>query len=89
VKPLPTYSFLEEAAAEARAESRRYWTSNNEKHPQRRKARFWPLHRPLDRGDHVNARAVRVLCAILELVEFRDLEAIEALVEREIERIPS
>jgi hypothetical protein len=77
------------AAREARAESRRYWVSNNEKHPQRKKARFWPLHRPLDRGDCINARGVRVLHAIIELIEFRDFEAIEAMVEREIERIPS
>ena len=84
------YTFLEAAAKAAREESRRYWAANTEKRPRRRKARFWPLHKPLDRGDCINPRAVRVLLALHELLfTFHDLDAVEALIKREIERIPT
>lgn len=82
------YSFLNEVAAEARAESRRYWAASNDKYPSRKRARFWPLHRPIDRGDCINARAVRVLCVINELLRFGNVEAVEELIIREIERVP-
>jgi hypothetical protein len=79
-----------EAASEARAESRNYWAANNDKHPLHGTARFWPLQRPRDPDGvlFLNARGVRVLCAILELLEFSDIKAIESLIFREITRVP-
>jgi hypothetical protein len=90
VTPLPAYSFLDEAAAEARAESRRYWRNGGNEHPIHAPAHFWPLPRLRDPEGilFLNARGVRVLCAILELIEFRDFEAIESLIFREITRVP-
>jgi hypothetical protein len=78
------------AAAEARDESRRYWAANNEKHPLHKEARFWPLQRPRDPDGilFLNARGVRVLSAILELLQFGDVGAIESLIFREITRVP-
>ncbi len=40
-KPWPKYSFLEQAAAEAREESRRYWAANDKRFPKQEPS-FWP-----------------------------------------------
>ncbi len=76
-----------EAATEARGRVRGAIGANFPVQPE---AKFWPLQRPRDPEGllFINARGVRVLCAILELLEFHDVAAIESLVSREITRVP-
>lgn len=86
-------AMFEAAAAEARAESRRHWASGGDgdrKYPLQPLARFWLLPNPRDPDGilFLNARGVRVLCAIDALLMMGDADAIEGLIHREITRVP-
>ena len=85
------YSFLEQAAEEARQASRRYWAKGGEadlKHPVQPPARSWQIETPPDPELYVNPRGVRVLAALVEHLELGDIDAAVALAEREIRRAP-
>ena len=78
-------AMFRQAAIKARVESKRYWAGR----PKHEEARFWPLPKPRDPHGilFLNARGVRVLHAILELLEFHDIEAVKSLIFREITRV--
>lgn len=79
-----------EAAAEARAQSRRYWAKGgnaDRKYPVQKLPRFWPLPKPRNPDPFLNPHSVRVLYAIHELLMNRDFDAIESLIAREIEKV--
>ena len=86
-------AWFNQAAAEAREASRRYWAKGgpaDKRFPVQPEARFWPIAPPADPEGvlFINARGVRVLCTIHELLTVGDVDAIESLIIREITRVP-